>query len=468
MVAIPYLFNEIERIFQNTPLYVIVLEAFLLLSVIWLLLFKRNGRGKRYTKIEEEEIISKYEPEPLIAETAPNHPLLQTRLVQSKVGKRVVVDGHECLNLATHNYLGLLEDEKILQDAFNTLKKYGVGSCGPRGFYGTMDVHLDLEDRLAKFMGMEESVVYSYGFSTIASAIPAYAKRGDVVFADEMVNFAIQKGLDASRSTIYYYKHNNMADLERLLIEQQERDVKNPKKAAKTRRFLLAEGIYMNTGEICPLPELVALRAKYKLRLFLDESISFGTLGKTGHGLTEHFNIDLVEVDLIMAGMENSLATIGGFCVGSHFIVEHQRLSGLGYCFSASLPPLLTQAAISALERFEREPQMFPQLQEISSKVQAVFGKFSKLKLRANELSPIKHLYIAEERENADEVRELLIQIANKCIASGVAVIEARYLNNLEKHAVRQSIRITVNRLLTDADIKHAFDVIESVSNEVL
>ncbi|XP_011191637.1 serine palmitoyltransferase 1 [Zeugodacus cucurbitae] len=468
MVAIPYLFNEIERIFQNTPLYVIVLEAFLLLSVIWLLLFKRNGRGRRYTKAEEEEIIAKYEPEPLIAETDPNHQLLQTRLVQSKVGKRVVVDGHECLNLATHNYLGLLEDEKILEDACTTLKKYGVGSCGPRGFYGTMDVHLDLEDRLAKFMGMEESVVYSYGFSTIASAIPAYAKRGDVVFADEMVSFAIQKGLDASRSTIYYYKHNNMADLERLLIEQQERDTKNPKKAAKTRRFLVAEGIYMNTGEICPLPELVALRAKYKLRLFLDESISFGTLGKTGHGLTEHFNVDLVEVDLIMAGMENSLATIGGFCVGSHFIVEHQRLSGLGYCFSASLPPLLTQAAITALDRFEREPQMFTQLQEISRKVQTVFGKFSKLKLRANELSPIKHLYIAEERENADVERELLIQIANKCIASGVAVIEARYLNNLEKHAVRQSIRITVNRLLTDADIKHAFDIIESVSNEVL
>lgn len=166
----------------QTPLYVVVLEAFLLLSVIWLLLFKRNGRGKRYTKLEEEEIISKYEPEPLIAETDPNHPLLKTRLVQSKVGKRVIVDGQECLNLATHNYLGLLEDNKILEDACNTLKKYGVGSCGPRGFYGTMDVHLDLEERLAKFMGMEESVVYSYGFSTIASAIPAYAKRGDVVF----------------------------------------------------------------------------------------------------------------------------------------------------------------------------------------------------------------------------------------------------------------------------------------------
>ncbi|CAD7012066.1 unnamed protein product [Ceratitis capitata] len=414
MVAIPYLFNEIERIFQNTPLYVIVLEGFLLLSVIWLLFVKRNGRGKRFSREEEEAIIANYEPEPLVANTNPNHPLLKTHLVQSKVGKRVVVDGNDCLNLATHNYLGLLEDKKILEDACNTLKKYGVGSCGPRGFYGTMDVHLDLEDRLAKFMGMEESVVYSYGFSTIASAIPAYAKRGDVVFADEMVNFSIQKGLDASRSTIYYYKHNDMADLERLLIEQQARDAKNPKKAAKTRRFLVAEGIYINTGEICPLPALVALRAKYKLRLFLDESISFGTLGKTGHGLTEHFNVELIEVDLIMAGMENSLATIGGFCVGSHFIVEHQRLSGLGYCFSASLPPLLTQAAISALDRFESEPQMFAELQQIARKVQEVFGKFSKLTLRANELSPVKHLYIAEQRANAEEECELLTKIANK------------------------------------------------------
>ncbi|XP_053965587.1 serine palmitoyltransferase 1 [Anastrepha ludens] len=468
MVAIPYLFNEIERIFQNTPLYVIVLEGFLLLSVIWLLLFKRNGRGKRYSKEEEEEIISKYEPEPLIAETDPDNPLLKTRLVQSKVGKRVVVDGHDCLNLATHNYLGLLEDEKILEDACATLKKYGVGSCGPRGFYGTMDVHLDLEDRLAKFMGMEEAVVYSYGFSTIASAIQAYAKRGDVIFADEKVNFAIQKGLDASRSTIYYYKHNNMADLERLLIEQQQRDIKNPNKAAKTRRFIVSEGIYMNTGEICPLPALVALRAKYKLRLFLDESISFGTLGKTGHGLTEHFNVDLVEVDLIIAGMENSLATIGGFCVGSHFIVEHQRLSGLGYCFSASLPPLLTQAAISALDRFEREPQMFFELQEISRKVQEEFNKFSKLKLCASELSPVKHLYIAEQRENADKERELLTEIANKCIARDIAIVEAHYLENLEKQPIRHSIRITVNRLLTANDIKQAFDVIESVANEVL
>lgn len=200
MVAIPYLFNEIERIFRNvstmtflpfircfsiiffqTPLYAITLEAFLLLSVIWLLLYKRNGR-KHFTKEEEEELIANYEPEPLVPHTDPNHPLLHVRLVQSKVGKRVVVNGYDCLNLASHNYLGLLEDEEILEDACKSLRKYGVGSCGPRGFYGTMDVHLDLEDRLAKFTRMEEAVVYSYGFSTVASAIPAYSKRGDIIF----------------------------------------------------------------------------------------------------------------------------------------------------------------------------------------------------------------------------------------------------------------------------------------------
>lgn len=155
MVAIPYLFNEIEKIFRNvsfsfyllfylqsfefkqTPLYTIVLEALLLLSVIWLIFYKRNGR-KRYTKTEEDEIIANYNPEPLVDEVDPNHPFLRTRLVNSKIGKRVTVNSVDCLNLATHNYLGLLEDDKILKDACESLRKYGVGSCGPRGFYGTM------------------------------------------------------------------------------------------------------------------------------------------------------------------------------------------------------------------------------------------------------------------------------------------------------------------------------------------
>lgn len=113
------------------------------------------------------------------------------------------------------------------------------------------------------------------------------------IYSDECVNFAIQKGLDAARSRTIYFKHNDMADLERCLKEQEAFDKKYPKKAAKIRRFIIAEAIYMNTGEICPLDRMVELRKQYKLRLFLDESISIGTLGAKGRGLTEFLNIDV-------------------------------------------------------------------------------------------------------------------------------------------------------------------------------
>lgn len=111
-----------------------------------------------------------------------DHVSLQHRLVTGRVGKRITVDGVDCLNLASHNYLGLIGDADIESQAIESIRKYGVGSCGPRGFYGTVDVHLELEERIAAFMGCEESCVYSYGFSTVASAIPSYCKRGDLVF----------------------------------------------------------------------------------------------------------------------------------------------------------------------------------------------------------------------------------------------------------------------------------------------
>lgn len=204
-----------------------------------------------------------------------------------------------------------------------------------------------------------------------------------------------------------------MRDLEQKLIEQQKLDVKNPKKAAKTKRFLVAEGIYVNTGEMCPLRELVQLRAKYKLRLFLDESVSFGTIGKKGRGLTEFLGIEKSEVDLICASLEGSVESVGGFCVGSHFIVEHQRLSGLGYCFSASQPPLLTQAAISALDVFERDPKIFAQVNEVSEKVDKKFRELTRLELRGHPISPVKHLYLKGDKESA-EVDVILKKISDQ------------------------------------------------------
>ncbi|KAG7247266.1 hypothetical protein CRUP_033105, partial [Coryphaenoides rupestris] len=155
-----------------------------------------------------------------------------------------------------------------------------------------------------------------------------------------------------------------MEDLERLLKEQQLEDLKNPRKAKVTRRFIIVEGLYMNTADICPLPELVTMKYKYKVRIFLEESMSFGVLGAQGRGVTEHFGVNIDDIDLISANMENALASIGGFCCGRSFVIDHQRLSGQGYCFSASLPPMLAAAAIESLDIMEEDPDIFTVLRE--------------------------------------------------------------------------------------------------------
>lgn len=468
MVTTPYIINEIYDIIQKSTAFELTLEALLALGVIWIVFYKRNGRRDRKLSDEQKaKLIDEWVPEPLVGEVPANHPALHTHLIDGKVGKFIVIDGKRCLNMASHNYLGLVEDEDIQQAAIKSLRKYGVGSCGPRGFYGTLDVHLELEERLAKFMEVEDAVVYSYAFSTIASAIPAYSKRGDIIFVDEYANFAIQKGLDASRSKIVFFKHNDMADLERLLEQQSVEDRKNPKKAAKTRRFLVAEAIYMNTGEICPLPQMIELRKRYKLRMFLDESISFGVLGKHGRGLIEHFNVDEIDVDLRSAGLEWAAGTIGGFCAGSSFIVEHQRLSGLGYCFSASLPPLLTQAAISALDKFESEPKIFEELTNCCQLIQRKCSTLPDFTFRGDPLSPVKHLYLKKSTDPVTE-KNILDKISVECINNGLAVIVAEYLEHMEKKCPRPSIRLTVNRLLTNSDIEDAFRILQQSARKVL
>lgn len=305
-----------------------------------------------------------------------------------------------------------------------------------------------------------------------------------IFISDECVNFAIQKGIDASRSRIVYFKHNDMRDLEEKLIEQQKLDIKKPKKAAVTKRFLIVEGIYMNTGEMCPLRELVALRSKYKLRLFLDETVSFGTIGKHGRGLTEFLGVDKIEVDLICASLEASVESVGGFCVGSHFIVEHQRLSGLGYCFSASQPPLLTKAALTALDIFERDIEIFGKLNDAAEKVDKKFKDLTRLELRGHPISPVKHLYLRDDK-TPQETDEILRKISDQvwffppnkflnfhmhaylqCIKMGLAIVPSSYLP-IEKFPVLPSLRVTVNRLLTADEISKAFNILQRASLEL-
>lgn len=460
---------EMFQAFLQAPIYHLVLEGLLMMWVLWLIFRKSYNPQEKtiLTEKEKEELIAEWTPEPLVPDVDDDHPALHPKIVSGKLGKEVVVNSVHCINVATHNYLGMIENPKVEEAAIKSLRKYGVGSCGPRGFYGTIDVHLDLESRIAKFIGVEEAVLYSYGFATIASAIPAYSKRGDVIFVDEGVNFAIQKGLQASRSDVRYFKHNDMDDLERLLKLQEVDDIKNPKKAKVTRRFLIVEGIYTNYGDICPLPKLVNLKNKYKVRLFIDENVSFAVLGDSGRGVTEHYGISTDEADLICASLEYAIGSNGGFACGTSFVVDHQRLSGLGYCFSASLPPMLASAAISALDIIEENPVLLRTLRDNACMMHKELEKNPHLRIGGEEISPVKHLYLSDPCEIIEEATKKLEAVSDYCIQHGVAVVVARYLNDQEYRLPPPSIRLTVNALLTKEDIQKVSTVIREACDNV-
>ncbi|NXO03508.1 SPTC1 palmitoyltransferase, partial [Rhinopomastus cyanomelas] len=417
---------------------------------------------------EKEELIEEWQPEPLVPPVSKDHPALNYNIVSGPPTHIITVNGNECINFASFNFLGLLDNEKVKSAAQASLKKYGVGTCGPRGFYGTFDVHLELEERLAKFMRTEEAIIYSYGFATIASAIPAYSKRGDIVFVDEAACFAIQKGLQASRSNIKLFKHNDMTDLERLLKDQETEDQKNPRKARVTRRFIVVEGLYMNTGDVCPLPELIKLKYKYKVRIFLEESLSFGVLGEHGRGITEHFGINIDDIDLISANMENSLASIGGFCCGRSFIIDHQRLSGQGYCFSASLPPLLAAAAIEALNIMEDNPDIFQTLRVKCEQIHKALQGISGLKVVGESFSPALHLQLEESCGSRESDEKLLKRLVDYCMNRGIALTQAHYLEKEEKCVPPPSIRVVVTVEQTEQELDKAASLLKEAALSLL
>lgn len=461
---------EMVQAVYEAPAYHLILEGILILWIIRLLFSKTYKLQETYklTEKEKEDLIEEWQPETLVPTMSNGNSSHSYDVVSGPLSRQIIINGKKCVNFASFNFLGLLDNPRVKQKALESLKKYGVGTCGPRGFYGTFDVHLELENQLAKFMHTEEAIIYSYGFATIASAIPAYSKRGDIVFVDEAACFSIQKGLQASRSFVKYFKHNDMADLERLLNEQELEDQKNPRKARVTRRFIVVEGLYINTADVCPLPELVKLKYKYKVRLFLEESMSFGVLGEHGRGVTEHFGVNIDDIDLISANMENAVASIGGFCCGRSFVIDHQRLSGQGYCFSASLPPMLAAAAIEALYIMEEDPDIFTILREKCEHFYKELKGTAGLKVVGVPFCPAFHLQLQRSSSSRDADLKVLRAIVDYCLERGVALTLARYLEKEERFLPPPSIRVIVSIEQTEEDIQKAASCIEEAALAVL
>ena len=258
------------------------------------------------------------------------------------------------LNFATLDYLSSSSSQTLRQVASQSLSHYGCGSCGPRGFYGTIDAHLEVEDAMSSYLNTEGAILYSDGASAGTSTVAAFAKRGDLLIVDEGVSESLLVGVTLSRANVRYFRHNDTKDLRRVLEKIRMQDVQYKRKPTDQRRFLIVEGLYRNWGTIAPLQEIVKLKEEYHYRLIVDDSHGIGTLGKNGKGSLEHANLKpMVHCEILTFSLENALGSVGGMTVGSEEVVDHQRLSGAGYCFSASAPPFLSKVCLASVRRLE-------------------------------------------------------------------------------------------------------------------
>ncbi|EON69740.1 serine palmitoyltransferase [Coniosporium apollinis CBS 100218] len=256
----------------------------------------------------------------------------------------------ETLNMSSYNYLGFAQSEGPCADAVEAcVRKYGVSTASTRGDAGTSDLHVEVEDLIAKFVGKEASMVFSMGFVTNATAFPALVGKGCLIISDQLNHTSIRFGARLSGAMIEMFKHNDMKDLERLLREAIAQG--QPRTHRPWKKILVAvEGLYSMEGTMCDLPGLVELKKKYKFNLFVDEAHSIGALGPQGRGVCDYFGIDPKEVDILMGTLTKSFGANGGYVAADKAIIQKLRATNAGTIFGESpTPPVLMQIA-SALK----------------------------------------------------------------------------------------------------------------------
>lgn len=444
------------KLVRDDPVHVLV-ETTLVAAILYFLLSRRRKTWKdvqkdKLTFQEEEELLREWKNQrqpivpvesdsentsnsrPPIVIHSSNGRHMEIAVNPSPEGDSSTLSTRKILNMATFDHLGMSAPttpsgtpHPVRIAARAALDHYGCGSCGPRGFYGTIDTHVALERALAKATGSEDAILYSDAASAVTSTIAAFLQRGDWIVVDADVYEPIRTGVDLSRANVQTYQHNDMKDLRRVLQGVAEVDRAKKRAPNAQRRFVITEALFKNTGEICPLDELAALLTEFKYRLILDESHSFGVLGKTGRGLTELYNVPATEHMIRIVSLEASLGSIGGLTVGTQEVVDHQRLCGVGYCFSASSPPFTAQAALTALDLVEATvPQLEKNVQYMYPKLQHLLQTKldDLLEIVSDVRSPIVVLKVADipETEYLNDV-VFLDEVAGSMLDRGIGVV---------------------------------------------
>lgn len=265
--------------------------------------------------------------------------------VDALEGPWVYVNGQKKLMFATYNYLGLLGDERINQEAMKAIEKYGTGTHGVRIFGGSLDLHGKLESKVAEFTNRKQAMIYSTGYMTNLSTINAIVGKGDWIFSDKLNHASIVDGCLLSTANHKRFKHNDMNDLERLLAQAPD----------KSTKLVIADAVFSMDGDVFNLPKASDLCKKYNAILMIDEAHSLGILGRTGHGIEEHFGLEN-NIDIKMGTFSKAIPAIGGYISSNNDkLINYLKHSSRGFVFSAAMPAAVAAAALKTLEIIETE-----------------------------------------------------------------------------------------------------------------
>ena len=278
------------------------------------------------------------------------------RAITGKQGTEVDMGGHKVLMFGSNAYTGLTGDQRIIDKAKAAIDKYGTGCAGSRFLNGTLDIHIQLEKEIAEFVGKDDCLCFSTGFSVNQGVIPAVLGKDDYVICDDRDHASIVDGRRLAFARQLHYKHNDMEDLERVLQKLPEEAIK----------LIVVDGVFSMEGDLAKLPEIVALKKKYNCSVMVDEAHGIGVFGRQGRGVCDHFGLT-DDVDLIMGTFSKSLASIGGFIAGDADTINWLRHTCRTYIFSASNTPAATAAAMEALHIIQEEPQRIEALWNVTN-----------------------------------------------------------------------------------------------------
>ncbi|HUT08556.1 MAG TPA: aminotransferase class I/II-fold pyridoxal phosphate-dependent enzyme [Candidatus Latescibacteria bacterium] len=283
--------------------------------------------------------------------------------IEHPEGTEVYIHGKKFIMIGSNNYCGLTDHPKVKEAAIEAIRKYGTSCTGSRFLNGTLDLHLELEERLAKFVGMEAALVFSTGFQVNLGTIPAIMDRDDIIITDQEDHASIIDGVRMAKVLknvqTRYFKHNDMADLEKIMKSL-------PPGPAK---LVIVDGVFSMGGDIAKLPEIIPICKKYGARLMVDDAHSLGVLGG-GRGTGHHFGCQK-DVDLVMGTFSKSLASVGGFIAGPMEAVHWIQMFARPFIFSASLPPSNVATVLACLDILENEPERVERVNAIGQRVRA-------------------------------------------------------------------------------------------------